>query len=184
VHAPTCATCHNPGGRHDDSFGITIGGSGVGAALEGSSTAFDAHRISPAEFARRRAEMVAVCTRCHSSRLAEASLRQADELKREGEGHLIEALEILRHLDTQGCFGARGSLAVGPDHARPDPGAPGARILERFYEMWRFEHTSAWKGAYHQSPSVSNHGSGTGTREALAEIRAEAERWLSQGGDR
>jgi hydroxylamine dehydrogenase len=182
--APTCATCHQPDGRHDDSFGITLGGSGAGAVLAGTRTAFPVRAIASQEFALRRSEMVAVCTRCHSSRLAEASLRQADELKREGEAHLLEAAEILRGLAADGYFGAGQPLALGPQYARPDPGSPGAAVLERFYQMWRFDHAGAWKGAYHQSPSVANHESGAGTREDLDFIRAEAQRWRARGANR
>jgi hypothetical protein len=182
--APTCATCHQPDGRHDDSFGITLGGSGSGAVLAGTATAFPMQTIANEEFAQRRGEMVAVCTRCHSSRLAEASLRQADELKREGEAHLLAAAEILRGLAADGYFGADASLALGPQFARPDPLSPGAALLERFYQMWRFDHAGGWKGAYHQSASVANHESGAGTREDLDFIRAEAERLRARGAKR
>jgi hypothetical protein len=182
--APTCATCHNPRGSHDDGFGITLGSSGSGAVLEGTPTAFKSQEISSAEFAAGRAEMVAVCTRCHSSRLAEKSLREADDLKREGDAHLQLAAAILKSLAADGYFGPASELALGPEHGRPDPNLPGAALLERFYQMWRFQHATAWKGAYHQSPSVANHASGTGTLDELNFIRAQAERWRKGKSDR
>lgn len=182
--APTCVTCHQPNGRHDDGFGITIGGSGIGASVDGELAPFDGARLSAADVAARRAEMVAVCAQCHSSRLAEASLRKADELKREGDAHLLEALEILKGLERDGYFGAGAKLELGPQHARPLAGAAGVELLTQFYEMWRFHHATAWKGAYHQSASISNQSSGVGTQEDLQHIRAAAERWRAQGGRR
>ncbi len=176
VVAPTCTTCHQPGGRHDDGFGITIGGSGIGAVLDGAPAAFAQEHLSTTDFAEGRAAMVAICTNCHSSRLAEASLREADELKREGEAHLVEAAAIVRALGDEGLLDAANVQALGPAYAPPNPDARGAALLERFYRMWRFDHATAWKGSYHQSASLANHSSGAGTREALDFIRAEAAR--------
>ena len=182
--SPSCATCHNPGGTHDDRFGLTIGSSGAGRTFENDPNPLGAPCIGAAEFTQRRAEMVAVCTRCHSSRLAEISLRAADELKREGETHLAEAREILRALQARGYFGDERELALGPEHARPDPGAAGGELLDRYYEMWRFHHAGAWKGAYHQSASITNHSSGIGTLDDLEHFRAAAARWSARGKQR
>lgn len=160
--APTCATCHHPGGRHGDGFGITIGGSGRGGALAGEATLADLTIVSPLDFAAKRAEMVGVCTACHSSRLAEESLRRADEVKREGTALLSEAARIL------------SASQLKAPQLRVDPAAPGAEALNTFYDMWRFHYPQTWKGAYHNAPSVSNRWSRTGLEHGLARIRAEA----------
>jgi hypothetical protein len=181
--APTCATCHQPGGRHDDGFGLTLGVSGSGALLEGEPAPFPMRTLSASEFAERRAAMVAVCAQCHSSRLVEQSLREADQIKREGDALLREAVGLLEGLHAQGLLGQDPTtpLRLGPDQLRPDPASPGAAALERFYEMWRFHFATSWKGAYHQSHSIANLRSRPGLREDLQLLRAEAERLRSNG---
>jgi hypothetical protein len=184
--APTCATCHQPDGRHDDGFGITLGGSGTGAVLAGSDTPFAMREITASAFAEHRAAMVAVCARCHSSRLAEQSLREADALKREGETLLREGASLLRDAHARGWLGLPpdDELVLGSEQLRPDPNVAGARALERYYDMWRFHFAASWKGAYHQSPSIANLRSGRGLREELELLEAEVARLRPTGGQR
>lgn len=152
---PTCATCHHASGVHDDGFGLAHRGDRDG-----------------------RAEMVKVCTECHSSRMAEESLAQGDRLRVEGERQLAEAVELLRALAAEGLLEADASIAPrfepGFEERLHDPALRADPLLERFYGMWRFTWPASWKGAYHQSPSVANHGSRAGLADELARMRADA----------
>ncbi len=176
--APTCASCHHPGGGHGDDFGITLGGSGSGGILAGEKPPIEMREIAAQDFGRRRAAMVAVCTGCHSSRFSEESLRQADEIKAEGNRVLAEAVEIINGLQTGRYFGRAPSAPplVGPGQVRADPSTPGATVLNLFHDLWRFHYAWTWKGAYHSSPSVANLQSGPSLAHRLEEIRAEAAR--------
>ncbi len=173
--APTCATCHHPNGNHDDGFGISLGCGGTGGCLEGAQSAVPMRVFAAEDAAARRAEMVGVCTSCHSSRFSEASLRDADRIKVEGDAMLAEGARILRGLHEEGLVGEPGgALLLGGDQLRSDPAVPGSALLDRFYRMWRFDQAWAFKGAYHSSPSVANRQSLPGLEEGLDYLRHHA----------
>jgi hypothetical protein len=140
--------------------------------------------FTAAEIAERRAEMIGVCATCHSSRFSEASLREADAIKTEGDEMLAEAAEILRALHAEGLVGEAGlPLLLGGEQLRSDPSIPGSDLLDRFYRMWRFDQAWAFKGAYHSSPSVANRQSLPGLEEGLEYVRHGAQ-VLRQKGKR
>lgn len=182
--APTCATCHNPGGTHDDRFGLTHGSMGVGRVREGQPAPIPMGTIGDAEFARARAAMVGACSACHSSRFAEDSLAAADRIFAEGLEHLDAGRRLLEELHAEGLLGiaADAPIELGGSQLRADPALTGAAALDRFYEMWRFHHAHAFKGAYHNSPSVTNRQSLEGLEHDLAFLRAEAARLRAAGG--
>ena len=173
--APSCVTCHNPGGTHDDSFGMTIGGIGVGAILEGTDPPIPMPSISTGEFHKGRAEMVDVCADCHSRRFSRDTLAAADQLKSEGDAHLRQAVQRLRtmasRLPNPASLGPFGGEQVRLPHS-----VVGAEAMNMFYDMWRFHYASTWKGAYHNSPSVANLQSRPGLEHDLERIRAACER--------
>jgi len=179
--APTCVTCHSPGGTHDDGFGMTLGSSGTGGILEGRPAPVPMRVLTRAEFDQGRGEMVGVCTTCHSRRFSESSLRDADLLKAQGDALLAEAVALLEELHAEGLLG-ESELLLGGEQLLSDPSVPGSALLDRFYDMWRFHYASAWKGAYHQSHSVSNHQSRPGLERDLEFIRAEARRLRRPAG--
>lgn len=180
--APTCAACHQPGGRHDDGFGLTLGSAGAGGVRAGGEPPVAMREVAAADFAAQRAAMVQVCTECHSSRMAEESLAQADALKEAGDAVLREAVALLRELAAQGRLIGPADALSGPlagfepgfEHHLHEPALRADPFLARFYRMWRFTYASCWKGAYHNSPSVANHGSLAGLHEELAGMRADA----------
>jgi len=179
--APTCATCHHPGGYHGDDFGITIGGSGSGGILAGTTPPIEMREISQGEFLDNRSAMVSVCATCHSSRFSQEHLHRADLIKREGNEFLAEAAEILRELHREGLVGLpRAGDGPGPEpvlggrQVRIDPSGPGGEILNLFYDMWRFRYARSWKGAYHSSPSMANLQSRKGLARDLESLRALA----------
>lgn len=171
--APTCATCHQPRSYHGDDFGLTLGASGTGMVLEGESAPVPMRSISRQAFSETRAAMVSVCTDCHSARFAEESLAEADQLKRAADAMLRKAVVILGDLADSGSV-ARAELQAATDGrgVRLDPGGPGATALNRFYEMWRFDHAWVWKGAYHSSWSVANRRGLRGLTDGLRELNA------------
>ena len=122
--------------------------------------------------------MVRTCAQCHSSRVAEESLRQADAVKDEGNRFLAGAVEVITALHAEGIIagGNDGELRLGGEQVLADPAVPESELLNRFYRMWRFHYNSTWKGAYHSSFSISNLQSRAGMEHDLGFIRAEAKR--------
>jgi hypothetical protein len=174
--APTCATCHHPNGYHGDDFGVSIGGGGTGGVLAGQSPSIPMREITSEAFSVKRSAMLAVCGACHSFRFAEASLKQADAVKAEGNALLAEAVTLIKALHQEGLIGGGKdfNLQLGGEQLPVDPTLPGGELLNRFYTMWRFHYVWAWKGAYHASHSVSNLQSRPGLKRDLEFIRANA----------
>ena len=173
--APTCSSCHQPAGRHDDGYGLTLGASGAGAALVGEPQPIPMRTLTSEQVSLGRARMVALCEQCHSSRFSRASLSEADAIKREGQAYLSQAAQLLTELHAEGRLGS-APLVLGGEQLRPALDQPGAALLERFYTMWRFHFAGSWKGAYHNSFSVTNNHSLPGLARDLEWLEAEAEK--------
>lgn len=173
--APTCATCHNPRGTHDDSFGLGLGSRGVGKTLAGAPLPIAMPVLSQLEHDAARTEMIGVCADCHSTRFARASLLEADRVKLDCDELLGRGRALLEGL-VQGGWIERpeGGLELGGDQVLTPPSVAGGALLDRFYRMWRFVGPQTWKGAYHNSPSVANHHSLPGLARELELLEAEA----------
>ena len=98
AQAPTCVTCHMPGGSHDTGIGLTLGNVGTGAALDTEKPSVKMRSISAEEAKQQRALMVANCLPCHSSRFATESLTGADLVKQEADAVLGEAAGVINQL--------------------------------------------------------------------------------------
>ena len=96
--APTCVTCHMPGGSHDTGIGLSLGNVGTGAALDTDHPAVKMRSITAEEAKRQRELMLANCLPCHSSRFASESLAGADLVKKEADDLLGEAAEVINQL--------------------------------------------------------------------------------------
>lgn len=181
--APTCATCHMPAGTHDVSGGITIGRAGSGSVLEGETAPIPMKTISAKEAEERRLSMLAICQQCHSARAARRALEDADEIKREADRLLSEAVRIVTGLHDDRL------LDPMPEERLPHPTAGHALVLggpalyenhsepERiFFDLAKFAHAITFKGAYHQSPDHT-HWLGIARLKAdLEALRAEERR--------
>ncbi len=174
--APTCSTCHMPGGTHDDSANLTIGTALNGGILEGEVPPVRMDAISPDDFRARRSKMVATCTACHSVRFSEDALAAADAVKAEANQYLAEAAEIIRGLHGDGLLmrppdALRSSdphaLILGPEQVFE----ASSKIEQAFYRMFRFHYAQVFKGAYHHSPTITNRESDPNLAQDLELIR-------------
>jgi hypothetical protein len=108
------------------------------------------------------------CVKCHARRVAADSLAQADDVKRDVDRRVSAAARaIIAAREAQGA----PAPALGPDLV-PDK----AGDLERAFNLaWKTSATTAWKGAYHLSPShVFNDGLFP-LGAALADVTAAAD---------
>ncbi len=181
--APTCATCHMPGGTHDVSGGITIGRAGSGSVLAGETPPIPMGVIERAAAEKQRQAMLRICEGCHTPRLARHALEDADAIKREADRLVAEAVKIMRGLH------ADGLLDPMPSDRPAHPTAGHALVLgggmlyenhseaERiFFDLAKFAHAITFKGAYHQSGDHTHWLGMARLKEDLEELKAEERR--------
>ncbi len=178
--APSCTTCHMPGKTHDDSLGLTS--SVVARAARREPTLVPL--LSREAHDKAREAMVAVCARCHGTRLSKQTLDAADEARFDALLLCEEAAQIVRDLH------AEGLLVPAPTDRPENPVSGGALVLggkqiydegssraERlFYDMFMFEFPGLWRAAYHTDPNLIRWTEREKLKSSLIELRAEAER--------
>jgi hypothetical protein len=157
--APVCTTCHMPGGTHNVGYGISIGGTSAGAVITGYPTPFPMNNITMSQFAEKRAEMLDVCSQCHSRSFAEEWLSTTDAVKNETDMLVGEARNIILNLYNDGL------LDPMPADRAPNPitgynltlmghqtysNTSGIETI--FFQMYKYHGVTAWKGGYHFSP--------------------------------
>jgi len=185
--SPTCVTCHMPNGTHNTGVGITLGQVGNGAVLAGNHPPVKMRTIAPAEARRQRNDMVKTCLPCHSSRFANDSLSKADEVKKEADALLAEAVQRITQLyddkilrrstnapdrDSKDANPETGLVVLGSD--QPYDGL--SPIEQRFFDMFKFHHASTFKGAYHHSPQFTHNEGFLRMKQDLTYINHEASR--------
>ncbi len=182
--APTCVTCHMPGGNHHTGFGLTLGQVANGSVMEGSKAPIEMRTISSADFKSRRKEMISTCLPCHSSRFASESLETADKIKLEVDAVLQQAVDIIDSLTQDGLL--QGQRLTDPELENNDQLkqglVPGPDLLyddlspieQRFFDMFKFHHATAFKGAYHHSPEYTHNEGFLKLKQDLTFIRTEA----------
>jgi cytochrome c554/c'-like protein/multi-heme cytochrome with CxxCH motif len=186
--APTCASCHMPGGTHDVTFGITLGGVAFGGTMEGAEHRLPMKVLSRRDFDRKREEMLRVCTGCHATSFAREALAGADAIKQQTDTLVDRAAGMVE------AVWRSGSLEPRPENRPPNPVEGAVMVLgthqlyedtspleERFYEMSAFFGPTTWKGAYHHSPDHTHWLGNMKVKESLVYIEAEARR-LGAGG--
>lgn len=177
--APRCVTCHMPKGTHESSFGIARGPVGTRSIVVDLKEV----PISKEEEERRRAEMIWICTGCHSRRFAKEQLENADRVKEEGFKLMEAGKTLIQEMEEKGLI--LPSVAERTPH--PTEGKTlvladpqlyvGTSYLERlFFTMFKFHNIRVWKSGYHFSPAYT-HGFGwTEMQLDMIDIKEEAEK--------
>lgn len=184
--APTCVTCHMPNGNHHTGFGLTLGQVASGAVHEGTKAPVTMRTINNKDFKSNRKQMVSTCIPCHSSRFALESLEMADKIKLEVDSVLQTAVDIIDDLAKEGLLDSerfiteeeaeddliKKGLELGPNQLYDDL----SPIEQRFFDMFKFHHATAFKGAYHHSPEYTHNEGFLKMKQDLTFIRTEAKR--------
>jgi hypothetical protein len=168
-----------PNGTHDSSFGIARGPAGTRTEVVDLKEV----PISEEEVARRRKEMIGVCTKCHSRRFAQEQLENADQVKNEGFQLLEKGKEAIQEVEKEGLiYPPLTERIPHPTEGRTmvlaDPQLYiGTSHIERlFFTMFKFHNIRVWKSGYHFSPAYT-YGHGFAEMQMdLIDIREEAER--------
>ena len=198
--APTCQTCHMQEGNHEvrtpwgflavrlplpedpqwKADQITILQALGVLDLEGNPTArldvvkaADVARLTQEDFDRERETLLSTCNECHSANFAQAEIEKGDELLRQVDHLLAEAIR-----EIAGLY-ADGILEQPESYAQPFPDlltfhdAP-TSIEHRLFEMHLKHRMRAFQGVFHNNPDYALWYGWSEMVRDLAEIREEA----------
>ena len=179
--APTCQTCHMVDGNHevrtawgflavrlplpeDEQWAadqVTILQALGVLDPEGNPTArldvvkaADVARLTKEDFDREREKMLAVCGDCHSENFARAELAKADDLIREVDHLLAEAIREITSLYEDGILAKPESYAYAFPDLLTFHDAP-TSIEQRLFEMHLKHRMRAFQGAFHANPDYA-----------------------------
>jgi hypothetical protein len=138
--------------------------------------------------------MVQTCLPCHSSRFAAESLSKADEVKREADAVLFDAVKLITDLRNEGLL-QRPASRAGVEATGGEPGHSfvlgGDRAYEglspieqRFFDMFKYHHASTFKGAYHHSPEYTHNEGFLRMKQDLTYLNNEAARMRAEAHEK
>lgn len=199
--APTCQTCHMPDGDHgvmtawgflavrlpmpeDPTWAADratiLQGLGV-LDPEGNPTArlevvqaAKVARLTQEEWQAERDEMIGICSQCHSENFSTAQLEEGDEMIREADHLMAEAIRIVAALYEDGIVEQPESYA----HPFPDlltfhdAATP---VEQRLFKMFLKHRMRTFQGTFHSSPDYALWYGWSEMVQDLSEIRAMAE---------
>ena len=179
--APTCQTCHMRNGDHEvrtpwgflavrlplpedpqwKADQITILQALGVLDPEGNPTArldvvkaAQVARLTQEEFDAERAKLLAACSDCHSENFAKAEMAKGDDLIREVDHLLAQAIRVITGLYADGILEKPEGYAYAfPDlltfHDAPTP------IEQTLFEMHLKHRMRAFQGAFHANPDYA-----------------------------
>ena len=199
--APTCQTCHMPDGNHGvktawgflavrlplpedpqwaadratilQALGVLDPEGKPTARLEVVKAAGMA-RLTQEEWQAERTKMLAVCGRCHSENFAAAELAKGDEMIRQADRLMAEAIRVVASLYKDGVIPKPASYA----HAFPDllTFHDAATPIElRLFRMFLEHRMRAFQGTFHANPDYALWYGWSEMVQDLTEIKAMAE---------
>jgi hypothetical protein len=197
--APVCQTCHMPGGDHgvktawgflavrlpeDDAewmgYRATILKGLQVLDAEGKPTARlevvkagDVARLTKESFDAERNKMVKVCTQCHGAPFVKQNLGDADQMIKEADKLMAEAIEIVAGLYKDGVIKQEAGKPAYPDLLTfYDARTP---IEQTLYVMFLEHRMRAFQGAFHMNPDYVTWYGFAELNKDIVEIRHEAE---------
>ena len=136
--------------------------------------AADVARLTQKDWQKERGKMVNTCSECHSIRFAKAELDKGDQMIREADLLMAEAIRIVAALYEDGI------LEKPKSHAYPFPDlltfhdAPTV-IEQRLFLMFMEHRMRAFQGAFHANPDYAFWYGWSEMKRDLTEITAMAE---------
>jgi len=199
--APTCQTCHMPGGNHevrtawgflavrlplpedkqwaDDRVTIlkalgVLDPDGQPTARLDAVRAADVARLDQESWQKERDRMLATCSQCHSRQFAKGELEKSDQLIRQADHLMAEAIRIVADLYKDGILTKPENYAYAyPDlltfHEAATP------IEQRLYKMFLKHRMRTFQGSFHANPDYAFWYGWSEMRTDLTEIKHMAE---------
>jgi hypothetical protein len=179
--APSCQTCHMVDGDHEvrtawgflavrlplpedeqwaadqvtilQALGVLDPDGNPTARLDVVKAA-DVARLTQEDFDAERNKMIAVCSDCHSENFAREELAKADDLIREVDNLLAEAIREIASLYEDGIIPKPDAYAYAFPDLLTFHDAPTA-IEQRLFEMHLKHRMRAFQGAFHANPDYA-----------------------------
>jgi cytochrome c553 len=206
--APTCQTCHMQEGNHEvrtawgylgirlplpeekkraDARKTILQALGV-LDLEGKPTTRldlvkkeDMVRLTQEAWTNERVKMLKSCNHCHSLNFAKGELEKGDQMVRETELVLAEAIQIVAALYKDGILQKPKSYA----YAFPDflalHDAP-STIEHKLWLMFMEYRMRAFQGSFHANPDYAFWYGWSPLKQALVEIKEKAQELRKKAG--
>lgn len=213
VAAPTCQTCHMQEGNHEvrtawgflavrlpmpddkqwaadratilQALGV-LDPAGKPTARLDVVKAADVARLTQEDWQKERDKMLKTCNQCHSLNFAKAELEKGDQMIRETDRLLAEAIRIVAGLYQDGIL----AKPEGYAHAFPDlltfHDAPTA-IEQKLFVMHLEHRMRAFQGTFHANPDYALWYGWSEMQRDLTEIKekaAEMRRNHGKGGSK
>ncbi len=199
--APTCQTCHMRGGDHEvrtpwgflavrlplpedeqwKADQVTILQALGVLDLEGKPTeryhlvqAADVARLTQEDFDRERAKIMEACSECHSENFAKAEIAKGDDMIRQADHLLAEAIRVIGALYADGVLEKPESYAFAFPDLLTFQDAP-TPIEQRLFEMHLKHRMRTFQGAFHSNPDYAFWYGWSEMVRDLAEIKEKAE---------
>lgn len=205
TRAPTCQTCHMEQGRHAvgtgwgflalrlpetdagwlkdrvtilQALGVLDEGGKPTARLEAVQSARMAS-LDRAGFDEARTRMLEVCGRCHGTRYARRQLDAADEVVREADRVMADAIRAVQGLYRDGLLQRPEGWLAAPDILQFYESR--SEVERELYLMFMEYRMRAFQGAFHFNPDYS-HWYGWAPLKAAAARVLEAAAQMRAGG--
>jgi hypothetical protein len=139
----------------------------------------DVARLTRESWDKERQKMIEICNQCHSVNFAKAELEKGDQMIREGDHLLAEAIRIV------GGLYADGILEKPEEYAEPFPDllafsdAP-TSIEQRLFVMHLKHRMRLFQGAFHSNPDYALWYGWSEMVQDLTEIKTMAEEMRSR----
>jgi len=199
--APTCQDCHLPDGTHTNktawgflavrlpmpedkqwaadratilqALGVLDPDGKPTARLELVKSA-DLARLTQEDWQRQRNQMIKICKRCHSKNFAKAELAKGDEMVKQADHVMAEAIRIVAGLYKD------GTLAKPKHYAHPFPDAltfhdAPTVIEQKLFVMFSEHRMRAFQGTFHMNPDYALWYGWSAMQRDLTEIKELAE---------
>jgi hydroxylamine dehydrogenase len=139
----------------------------------------DVARLAQEDWQKERQEMIESCNRCHSSRFAEAELKKGDQMIKDADRLMAEAIRLVADLYEDGLLKKPEKYAYPfPDlltfHDAPTP------IEQKLFVMFLEHRMRTFQGTFHANPDYALWYGWSAMQRDLTEIRAMAEQLRSK----
>jgi hypothetical protein len=198
--APTCQTCHMQGGDHDvgtawgflavrlpmpededwaadratilQGLGVLDPEGNPTARLEAVKAA-DIARLDAASWEHERDKMLVACSQCHSSTFAQGELEKGDDMIREADRLMAEAIRIVAGLYEEGLLEKPDNYAYAFPDLLSFHDAPTA-MEQRLFKMFLKHRMRAFQGTFHANPDYALWYGWSELQQDLSEIKKMA----------
>lgn len=199
--APTCQTCHMPEGNHEvrtawgflavrlpmpedkqwtndrvtvlQALGV-LDPEGKPTKLVDVVKAADVARLSQEDWQRERDKMIKVCSDCHSENYVKAELQKGDDLIREADHLMAQAIKVVAGLYKDKIIPKPAAYPFDYPLLLTFHDAPTA-IEQKLFVMFLEHRMRTFQGAFHNNPDYSLWYGWSEMKRDLQEIKEKAE---------